>query len=107
MKLTVVLAVLIGTLVLACSTVTPAPAEPTPSIDATAVVEPTPDINATVEARLAHERAVDATVQVKVSGTLSAPEPKTPSTTQAVCKLTGGGSVHIFLNISALGAPTT
>ena len=35
MKLTVVLAVLIGTLVLACSTVTPVPAEPTPNIDAT------------------------------------------------------------------------
>ena len=66
MKLTVVLAVLIGTLVLACSTVTPVPAEPTPNIDATAVVEPTLDIDATVEARLAHERAVDATVEARL-----------------------------------------
>ena len=94
MKLTVVLAVLIGVAVLACSTVTPAPAEPTPSIDATAAVEPTLDIDATVEAKLAQERAVDATVRAKVSGTLSAPEPKTPSTTQAVCKLTGGETVQ-------------
>ena len=35
MKLTVVLAVLIGILVVACSTAAPAPAEPTPNIDAT------------------------------------------------------------------------
>jgi len=69
MSLPVVLAVLIGTLVLACSTAAPAPAEPTPNIDAT------------VEAKVAQERAVDATVQAKVSGTLSAPEAKTPSTT--------------------------
>ena len=82
MKLTVVLAVLLGTLVLACSTVTPVPAEPTPNIDAT------------VEARVAQERAVDATAQAKVSGTLSAPEPKTPSITQAACKLTGGETVQ-------------
>ena len=41
MKLTVVLAVLIGILVLACSSAAPAPVEPTPNIDAT------------VEARLA------------------------------------------------------
>ena len=94
MKVPVVLALLIGIFVLACSTVTPVPAEPTPSIDATAVVEPILDIDATVEARLAHERAVDATVQAKVSGTLSAPELKTPSTTQAVCKLTGGETVQ-------------
>ena len=94
MKLTVALAVLVGTLILACSTVTPAPAEPTPRIYATAEVEPTPDIDATVEARVAQERAVDATVEAKVSGTLSAPEPKTPSTTQAVCKLTGGETVQ-------------
>ena len=71
MKLTVVLAVLIGTLVLACSTVTPAPAEPTPNIDAT------------VEAKVAQERAVDATVQAKA--TIS---------TQAACKLTGGETVQ-------------
>jgi hypothetical protein len=66
MKLTVVLAVLVGILVLACSTVTPVPAEPTPNIDATAVLEPTPDIDATVEARLVHERAVDATVEARL-----------------------------------------
>ena len=45
MKLTVVLAVLTGILVLACSSAAPAPAEPTPNIDAT------------VEAKLAQERA--------------------------------------------------
>ncbi|SUZ64983.1 uncharacterized protein METZ01_LOCUS17837 [marine metagenome] len=93
-KVPVVLVLLIGIFVLACSTVTPVPAEPTPSIDATAVVEPILDIDATVEARLAYERAVDATVQAKVFGTLSAPEPKTPSTTQALCKLTGGEMVQ-------------
>ena len=82
MKLTVVLAVLFGTLVVACSTVTPVPAGPTPNIDAT------------VEAKVAQERAVDATVQAKVSGTLSASEAKTPSTTQAVCRLTGGETVQ-------------
>ena len=48
MKLTVVLAVLSGIHVLACSTAAPSPAEPTPNIDAT------------VEAKL--EKAVDATV---------------------------------------------
>jgi hypothetical protein len=37
MKLTVVLAVLIGILVLACSTAAPSPVEPTPNIDATVV----------------------------------------------------------------------
>ena len=82
MKLIVVLAVLVGTLLLACSSVTPVPAEPTPNIDAT------------VEAKVAQERAVDATVQAKVSGTLSASEAKTPSTTQAACKLTGGETVQ-------------
>jgi hypothetical protein len=82
MKLPVVLAVLIGTLVLACSSAAPAPAEPTPNIDAT------------VEAKVAQERAVDATVEAKVSGTLSASEAKTPSTTQAACKLTGGETVQ-------------
>ncbi|MEC8911465.1 MAG: hypothetical protein VYC44_10820, partial [Chloroflexota bacterium] len=82
MKLTVVLAVLVGILALACSSVTPVPAEPTPNIDAT------------VEAKVAQERAVDATVEAKVSGTLSAQEAKTPSTTQAACKLTGGETVQ-------------
>ena len=82
MKLPVVLAVLVGIFVLACSSAAPAPAEPTPNIDAT------------VEAKLAQERAVDATVQAKVSGTLSAQEAKTPNTTQAACKLTGGETVE-------------
>ena len=82
MKLTVVLAVLVGVLALACSTVTPVPAEATPNIDAT------------VEAMVAQERAVEATVEAKVSGTLSAPETKAPSTTQAACKLTGGETVE-------------
>ena len=93
MKLTVVLAVLVGTLVFACSTVTPAPAEPTPSIDATAVVEPTLDIDATVEARVAQERAVDATVQAEASPTVSAQVPQTSNATQKVCNLTGGETV--------------
>ena len=63
MKLTVVLTVLIGILVLACST---APAEPTPNIDATVEARvnqelaPTRNIDATVEARLAQERTIDA-----------------------------------------------
>ena len=51
-RILLVLAVLIGTSVLACSTVTPVPAEATPNIDAT------------VEAKAAQERAVDATVAV-------------------------------------------
>ena len=82
MKLTVVRAVLFGTLVVACSIVTPVPAGPTPNIDAI------------VEAKVAQERAMDATVQAKVSGTLSASEAKTPSTIQAVCRLTGGETVQ-------------
>ena len=49
MKLTAVLAVLIGILVLACSPAVPAPVEPTPNIDAT------------VEARLALARAAQPT----------------------------------------------
>ncbi len=91
----VVLAVIIGIALLACSTVAPATAKPIPNITATSVVEPTLDIDATMEARLAHERAVDATIQAKVFGTFSAPEPKTPSTTQAVCNLTGGETVQL------------
>jgi hypothetical protein len=49
MKLTVVLTVLFGTLILACSSATPAPSYPTPNIDAT------------VEAKLSQERGVEAT----------------------------------------------
>ncbi len=71
MKLTVALTMVIGALVLACSTAAPVPAEPTPNIDAT------------VDAKVAQERAVDATVQAKVSGTLSASEAKAQSTTHS------------------------
>ncbi len=56
-------------LALACSTVTPIPAEPTPNMD--------------------------AIVQVKASTTLSASEAATPSSTQPVCQLTGGETVQI------------
>ena len=62
-----VTAVLIGTPVLACSSPSPAPAEPTPNR------------NATVEAKLAQERAVEATVQVKVSPTLMTTAGRLPS----------------------------
>ena len=65
MRLPIVLAVLTGILVLACSSTAPAPAKPIPDINVTKAVEPTPDINATVEARLVHERAVDATVEAR------------------------------------------
>ena len=81
-KLTVVLTVLIGTLVLACSTVTPVPAEPTSNIDAT------------VEARVAQGRAVDTTVQAEASPTVSAQAPQTSNATQKVCNLTGGETVQ-------------
>ena len=94
-KSPVLLAVIIGIALLACSTVAPATAKPIPNITATAVVEPTLDIDATMEARLAHERAVDATIRAKLFGIFSAPEPKTPSTTQAVCNLTGGETVQL------------
>ena len=80
MKLPLVLAVLIGILGLACSTVAPAPAKPIPDINVAKAVEPTPDIDATVEARLAHERAVDATVESRLREEKAgqpAPEPAT------------------------------
>ena len=76
MKLTVVLALLIGTLVLACSTVTPVPAEPTSDINIPTVLETTPDIDATVEDRLAEERASQPTVQAQPTNT-QAPSPAT------------------------------
>jgi hypothetical protein len=69
MKLTVVLAVLIGTLVLACSAAAPAPAEPTPNIDAT------------VEARLAQERAVDATLEARLKEERASQPTSIPSPT--------------------------
>ena len=59
MKLPVVLAVLIGTLVLACSTAD------VPSDD------PTPNVDATVEAKLAQERAVDTTVEARANELVS------------------------------------
>jgi len=67
MMVPVVLALLIGIFVLACSSAAPAPAEPTPNIDAT------------VEAKLAQERAVDPTVQVKVSPTFMPTAGRLPS----------------------------
>ena len=66
MKFPVILSVLVVTFLLSCSSASPA--EPTPKID--------------------------ATVQAKVSATLSASKPQTPSTTQAICKLTGGETVQ-------------
>ena len=64
MKLTVVLTVLIGTLIVACSSAAPAPAEPTPNIEAT------------VEPRIEQERAVDATVEAKAKVEASTPIPR-------------------------------
>ena len=81
MNLTVPLAVLIGTLVLACSTTVPAPADATPNIDST------------VEARVAQEQAVDATVQPEAPPALSTETPKTSNEPQEICKLTGGETV--------------
>ena len=66
MKLTVVLAVFFGILVLACSSAAAIPSEPTPNIDAT------------VEARVAQERAVDATVEARLRE-----EKASPATVQA------------------------
>ena len=54
MKLTAVLTVLFGTLILACSSAAPASVQPTPNIDAT------------VEAKVAQERAVGATVEARL-----------------------------------------
>ena len=71
MKLAVALSALTGIFVLACSSPAPAPVEPTPNVDAK------------MEAKLAQEGGVDATVQAK-----------TLSTTQASCKLTGGETVE-------------
>jgi len=94
MKLPVVLAVLVGTLVLACSIVTPVPAGSTPNTNIAATSEPTPNVDETVEARLAHERSVDAIVRANVSPTSSAEATTTSNKTQQVCKLTGGETVQ-------------
>ena len=82
MRLPVGLAVLVGICVLACSTVTPVPAETTPNVDAT------------VEARFAQERAVDATVQAEAFQTISAQALQTVNSTQKVCNLTGRETVQ-------------
>ncbi|MAF38668.1 MAG: hypothetical protein CL696_07320 [Chloroflexi bacterium] len=72
MKLTVVPAVLCGSFTLASSAAAPAG------------LEPTPDINATVEARVAHERAVEATVAVRLGHKPTLEEPsKAKSTVDA------------------------
>ena len=70
MKVPVVLALLIGIFVLACSTVTPAPAEPTPNIDAT------------VEAIIAQERAVNATVEARAKELVAEQPTATPYPTK-------------------------
>jgi tetratricopeptide (TPR) repeat protein len=67
MKLPVVLAALIGILGLACSTVTPVPAEPTPNIDAT------------VEAKVAQELGVNATVEARANELVSDQPTPTPN----------------------------
>ena len=82
MKPTVALSVLIGILVLACSSAAPTQVEPSPNIDGMA------------EARVADEQEVDATVQAKVSATLLTSGTQASSTTEAVCKLRGGGTVQ-------------
>ena len=81
MSLPVVLAILIGIFVLACSTVTPAPAEPTPNAKTAATLEPTPNIDETVEARLAHEQAVDATVEARLKEERASQATSIPSPT--------------------------
>ena len=79
MKLPVVLAVLIGTLVLACSTAAPAPApaEPTPNIDATVVA----GIQGTQEAKVAQERSIDATVEARLNEAKTSQPTNGPSPT--------------------------
>ncbi len=71
MNLPVVLAVLIGTLILACSSAD------VPSAD------PTPNVNATVDAKLAQERAVDKTVEARANKLVSDQTTPTPIRTLA------------------------
>ena len=94
MKLTVVLAALIGIHVLACSTVAPVPADPTHRANTPTTLEPTPNIDETVEARLALEQVIDVTVQPKMPPALPTETPKTSSEPQEICKLTGGETVE-------------
>jgi hypothetical protein len=73
MKLKIVLAALVGILVLACSSATPAPAEPTPNIEAT------------VEARLAQKRAIESTVEARLADEKAAqPTPTATATNTPV-----------------------
>ena len=67
MKLTVVLAVLIGILVLACSSAAPAPAEPSPNIDAT--------VEAMVKQEVAAQPTATPVVIVKEVTPTDTPEP--------------------------------
>ena len=69
MRLLVILSVLIGIAALACSTAAPAPAEPTPNIDAM------------VEARLAQERAIEATVEATLKDEKASMPTATPNPT--------------------------
>ena len=80
MSLPVALAVVFGSLVLACSTAAPAipPAEPTPNIDAT------------VEARVAQERAVDATVEARLKEERASQATSIPSPTNTQAPRPGG-----------------
>ena len=75
MKLPVVLAVLIGIFVLACSTVTPAPAEPTPNIDAT--------VEARVQGTQEVKSVIEATVQARVKQELESQPTQTPVMVEA------------------------
>jgi hypothetical protein len=90
MRLPIVLAVLTGILVLACSSTAPAPAKPIPDINVAKAVEPTPDIDATVEARLAHERAVDATVEARLKEERASQATSIPSPTNTQAPRPGG-----------------
>jgi len=75
MRLLVVVSVLIGSFVLACSTAVPAPAEPTPNIDATVVA----GIQGTQEAK----SVIEATVETRVKEELQFQPTPTPATVAA------------------------
>ena len=75
MRLLVVVSVLIGSFVLACSTAAPAPAEPTPNIDATVVA----GIQGTQEAK----SVIEATVEARVKEELQSQPTPTPATVAA------------------------
>ena len=75
MKLPVVLAVLIGIALLACSTAAPAPVEPTPNIDATVVA----GIKGTQEAK----SVIESTVEARVKEELQSQHTPTPAAVAA------------------------